>query len=113
MPKTSNGETPYSLVYGTEAVIPVELGDPTSRLLHPEENNQALRMNLDLLEERREVATIREAKYKAKMEKFYNNRVREQVLNKEIMFGGAMRCVKPSLQESWGPGGKVLTSFVR
>uniref|UniRef100_A0A1U7YCV1 Uncharacterized protein LOC104247584 n=1 Tax=Nicotiana sylvestris TaxID=4096 RepID=A0A1U7YCV1_NICSY len=31
MPKTSTGETPYSLVYGTDAVIPVEVGEPSLR----------------------------------------------------------------------------------
>ena len=33
-------------------------------------------MNLDLLEERREIASIREATYKQKLEKYYNSRVR-------------------------------------
>nr|GEW37749.1 hypothetical protein [Tanacetum cinerariifolium] len=40
------------------------------------QNNEALEINLDLLEERREKATIREAKSKAKMEKYYNSKVR-------------------------------------
>ena len=29
--KVSNGDTPFSLVYGTEAVIPAEIGMPTIR----------------------------------------------------------------------------------
>ncbi|GJV44994.1 hypothetical protein Tco_1429530 [Tanacetum coccineum] len=40
------------------------------------QNNEALEINLDLLEERREEAAIREAKSKAKMEKYYNAKVR-------------------------------------
>ncbi|GKA91897.1 hypothetical protein Tco_0813822 [Tanacetum coccineum] len=39
------------------------------------QNNEALGINLDLLEERREQAAIREAKSKAKMEKYYNSKV--------------------------------------
>nr|GEU97250.1 reverse transcriptase domain-containing protein [Tanacetum cinerariifolium] len=39
-------------------------------------NNEALEINLDLLKERREEAAIREAKSKAKMEKYYNSKVR-------------------------------------
>nr|GFA94127.1 reverse transcriptase domain-containing protein [Tanacetum cinerariifolium] len=39
-------------------------------------NDEELRLNLDLLEERRERATIREAKAKSKMRKYYNVRVR-------------------------------------
>ncbi|GJY25219.1 reverse transcriptase domain-containing protein [Tanacetum coccineum] len=38
--------------------------------------NDALEINLDLLEERREQAAIREAKSKARMEKYYNSKVK-------------------------------------
>ncbi|GJR55097.1 reverse transcriptase domain-containing protein [Tanacetum coccineum] len=58
MIKSSNGDTPFSLTYETKAVIPAEI-----------------EINLDLLEERREEAAIREAKSKAKMEKYYNAKV--------------------------------------
>ncbi|GJV36448.1 reverse transcriptase domain-containing protein [Tanacetum coccineum] len=40
------------------------------------QNDEALEINLDLLEERREQAAIREARSKAKMEKYYNSKVR-------------------------------------
>nr|GEU51624.1 reverse transcriptase domain-containing protein [Tanacetum cinerariifolium] len=43
---------------------------------HPSRNNESLEINLDLLEERREDAAIREAKSKSKMEKYYNSKVR-------------------------------------
>ncbi|GJT85824.1 reverse transcriptase domain-containing protein [Tanacetum coccineum] len=33
MIKSSNGETPFSLTYGTEAVIPAEIGMPNTRIL--------------------------------------------------------------------------------
>ncbi|GJZ33334.1 reverse transcriptase domain-containing protein [Tanacetum coccineum] len=49
-------ETPFSLTYGMKAVIPVEIGMPTLRTA--------------------EQAAIQEAKSKAKMEKYYNARVR-------------------------------------
>ncbi|GKE04105.1 reverse transcriptase domain-containing protein [Tanacetum coccineum] len=78
MIKSSNGETPFSLTYGTEAVIPAEIGMPTLRIaeIDPAKNNEALGINLDLIEERREQAAIQEAKSKKKMEKYYNSRVR-------------------------------------
>nr|GEX99852.1 reverse transcriptase domain-containing protein [Tanacetum cinerariifolium] len=64
--KSSNGDTPFSLTYGTEVVIPAEIGTPT--LITAEVdlvgNNEALEINLDLLEERIEEAVIREAKSK-------------------------------------------------
>ncbi|GKE85046.1 reverse transcriptase domain-containing protein, partial [Tanacetum coccineum] len=47
-----------------------EIGMPTLRIAKVDmvQNNEALKVNLDLLEERREEAAIREAKSKAKME---------------------------------------------
>ncbi|GJV40268.1 reverse transcriptase domain-containing protein [Tanacetum coccineum] len=71
MIKSSNGETPFSLTYETEAVIPVEIGMPTLRTAEVDmiKNDEALEINLDLLEEKIEQSTIQEAKSKAKMEK--------------------------------------------
>ncbi|GKA14236.1 reverse transcriptase domain-containing protein [Tanacetum coccineum] len=78
MKKTSNGETPFSLTYVTEAVIPAEISMPTHRTSNVNEktNDQELRLNLNLLEERREIAAIREARYKQQVEKYYNKKVR-------------------------------------
>ncbi|GJR04865.1 reverse transcriptase domain-containing protein [Tanacetum coccineum] len=78
MIKSSNGETPFSLTYSTEAVIPAEIGMPTLRTMEidPTKNDEALEVNLDLIEEKREQAAIQEAKSKTKMEKYYNSRVR-------------------------------------
>ncbi|GKC63230.1 hypothetical protein Tco_1095828, partial [Tanacetum coccineum] len=39
------------------------------------QNDEALEINLDLLEEKREQAAILEAKSKVKMEKYYNSKV--------------------------------------
>nr|GEX36704.1 reverse transcriptase domain-containing protein [Tanacetum cinerariifolium] len=79
MIKTSNGDTPFSLTYGTEAVILAEIGMPTLRTakVDPVRNNEALKINLDLLEEKREDVAIREAKSKAKKKKYYNSKVRD------------------------------------
>ncbi|GJT38766.1 reverse transcriptase domain-containing protein [Tanacetum coccineum] len=77
--KTSNGETPYSLTFGSEAVIPAEVGMPTHRTMmikDGKDNEEEIRLNLDLLTERREAAAIREARYKTKVEQYYNKRVR-------------------------------------
>ncbi|GKA65691.1 reverse transcriptase domain-containing protein [Tanacetum coccineum] len=78
MIKTSNRDTPFSLTYGTEAVIPVEIGMPSLRCaeVNQAKNDGGLLLNLDILEERREKAAVRKAKSKAKMEKYYNARVR-------------------------------------
>nr|GFA41840.1 reverse transcriptase domain-containing protein [Tanacetum cinerariifolium] len=73
MIKSSNEDIPFSLTYGTEAVILVEIGMPTLRTVEVDliQNNEALEINLDVLEERREQDAIRQAKSKAKMERYY------------------------------------------
>nr|GEV82274.1 reverse transcriptase domain-containing protein [Tanacetum cinerariifolium] len=78
MIKTSNGDTPFSLTYGTEAVIPVEIGMPSIRCakVNQAKNDEGLLLNLDIPEERREKAAVCEARSKAKMEKYYNTKVR-------------------------------------
>ena len=49
--KIPTGETPYSLVYGSELVIPVETGVPSFRTMNfdKEYNEEELRLNVDLL----------------------------------------------------------------
>nr|GEW40883.1 hypothetical protein [Tanacetum cinerariifolium] len=78
MIKSSHGDTPFSLTYGTEAVIPTEIGMATYRTTTVDvvNNDEELRLNVDLLEERRERAAVLEAKAKSKMMKYYNARVR-------------------------------------
>ncbi|GJU34052.1 reverse transcriptase domain-containing protein [Tanacetum coccineum] len=78
MIKSSHGDTPFSLTYRTEAIIPTEIGMPKYRtaVVDAVHNNEELRLNLDLLEEWRERATIREVRAKLKMTKYYNARVR-------------------------------------
>nr|GFA04116.1 reverse transcriptase domain-containing protein [Tanacetum cinerariifolium] len=78
MIKSSHGDTPFSLTYRTEAVIPAEIRMPTYRTAAVDvvNNDEELRLNLDLLEERRELTAISEAKSKSKMMKYYNARVR-------------------------------------
>ncbi|GKD85721.1 reverse transcriptase domain-containing protein, partial [Tanacetum coccineum] len=61
--KQSNGETPFSLTYESKAVIPAEIEMPTYRtmMIREDENEDELRLNMDILQERREAAAIREA----------------------------------------------------
>ncbi|GKB67647.1 reverse transcriptase domain-containing protein [Tanacetum coccineum] len=78
MIESSHDDTPFSLTYRKEAVILAEIGMPTYRIavVDAVHNDEELRLNLDLLEERRERAAIRKAKAKLKMTKYYNARVR-------------------------------------
>ncbi|XP_075665359.1 uncharacterized protein LOC142635024 [Castanea sativa] len=76
------GETPFRLTYGTEAVIPVEVGmTSTRREAFCEENNDdQLRINLDCLDEVRDKASNMTMKYQRKMTEYYNKRVRPRRL---------------------------------
>ncbi|XP_070057911.1 uncharacterized protein [Nicotiana tomentosiformis] len=75
--KISTGETPFSFVYGIEALILVEIGEPSLRFEHTNElsNEEELRTNLDLIEERREASLIQMATQKQRIERHYNKRV--------------------------------------
>ncbi|GAU26993.1 hypothetical protein TSUD_290450 [Trifolium subterraneum] len=69
-PHSTTGETPFRLTYGTAAVIPVEIGKPSPRIEYPHEediNDELLREELDLVEELRTGASLREATLKQKI----------------------------------------------
>nr|GEU85759.1 reverse transcriptase domain-containing protein [Tanacetum cinerariifolium] len=76
--KQSNGETPFSLTYDSEAVNPSEIGVPTYQtlMIREEYNKEEMLLNLDLLQERKETAAIQEERYKTKIEQYYNKKVR-------------------------------------
>lgn len=54
------GETPFTLTYGSEAVVPVEVGMPTYKVQHFNQsaNDEKLEEQTNLLEEKREEAEI-------------------------------------------------------
>ena len=59
-PRRSTGKTPFSMSYGAEVVIPLEIGFPTLRTnsFTPSSNNGLLEKSLDLIEEHRENAMV-------------------------------------------------------
>ena len=63
--KSATQETPFALAFGTEVVAPVEVGlkSPRIELENVEHNDEALRLNLDLLDEKREQVLRRTEDY--------------------------------------------------
>jgi hypothetical protein len=76
-PKEATGETPFSLVYGMDAVIPAEIEAETHRVLVYEErqNEQMTRHALDLINEKMEKAFLRMEKARGRMRAAYNKTV--------------------------------------
>ncbi|KAI3797545.1 hypothetical protein L1987_32803 [Smallanthus sonchifolius] len=76
--KNATCQTPFSLVFGIEAMIPTEMVIPTIRtnLQTPETNNGALTLDLDIIDELRDLAKVRIAAYQQKIEKSYNKNIR-------------------------------------
>ncbi|XP_057461045.1 uncharacterized protein LOC130751433 [Actinidia eriantha] len=62
------------------SVIPVEFGVPSFKIsnFNKEKNEAELRLNLDLLNERREKAEVHQAAYKHQVTKYYNQRIKHK-----------------------------------
>ena len=82
IPRRSTGETPFSMTYGVEAVIPLEIGFPTSRTssFNPSDNDEQLTKSLDLIEEKRENAMVQLAYYQQKLKQGYDVNVKLRTL---------------------------------
>ena len=78
MHKSATQETPFTLAFGTEAVAPVEvrLKSPRVEFASIEHNEEALRLNLDFLEEKREQVLKRAKDYHRKTARYYDRRVK-------------------------------------
>ncbi|XP_027182223.1 uncharacterized protein LOC113780640 [Coffea eugenioides] len=79
-PRSATQETPFSLTYGAEAVIPAEILTPSSRLAAyaAEVNQEERQLDLDLVDERRDLASAQIASYKNTLSRYYNARVRHR-----------------------------------
>ena len=76
--KSATQETPFALAFGTEMVAPIEIGLKSLRieLASVEHNEEALRLNLDLLDEKRDQVLKRTEDYKRKTVRYYDQKVK-------------------------------------
>ena len=116
--RTPTGETPFRLAYGTDAVIPTEVGLTSYRVEnYNKDNEEALRLQLDLVDEVRATAEQRLVRYQNLMAKYYNSNVRRrdfQVGN--IVLRKVMGAAKDPLQGKLAPnweGPYKITSWQR
>ncbi|XP_074327822.1 uncharacterized protein LOC141665739 [Apium graveolens] len=77
-PRTSTGETPFKIDYGTEAMLPIEVGSPSHRAINFDEeaNKEGLRTNIELIDEVRDQAVERMEKYKEKTREHFSKKSR-------------------------------------
>ena len=78
--RTPTGETPFRLAYRVNAVIPTEVGLTSYRVenYNKDKNKEAMRLQLDLVDEVRARAEQRLARYQNLMSKHYNSNVRHR-----------------------------------
>ena len=90
------------MTYGAEAVIPLETGFPTLKIssFTPNNNDELLGKNLDLIKERRENAIIQLAYYQYKLKQSYNANVRLKPLApRDLVLRKVLGAVK---NPAWG-----------
>ena len=77
-PQSTTRETPFSLVYSSDVMIPVEIQENSPRFQNflVEESNEERKVNLDLLDEVREEARIKVEALKRRVEYKYNSKLR-------------------------------------
>ena len=76
--KSATQETSFALAFGTEVVAPVEieLKSPRIELASVEHNEEALRLNLDLLDEKCDQVLKRTRDYQRKTVRYYDQKVK-------------------------------------
>ncbi|GAA0154466.1 hypothetical protein LIER_12438 [Lithospermum erythrorhizon] len=100
-PSNATGETPFSLVFGTEAVVPVEVCFPNIRQIcfDEEKNEECIRECLDFTDELRDHALYRMQRYKHMTTQFYNRRVKIWQLSVGNLVLRLFKASKPKKQD--------------
>ena len=83
-PQSTTQETQYSLTYGTKAMILVEVGKPSlqRQTLDLDLNKESLLIGLDLINEFKDKARIREEACKIRATRRYNSKVKPRKFQK-------------------------------
>ena len=78
--RTPTRETPFRLAYGSDVVIPAEIGLTSYRVENYDEdkNEKAIRLQLNLVDEVCAIAKQRLARYQNLMAKHYNSNVKHR-----------------------------------
>ena len=119
MRKLATQETPFALAFGTEAVAPVEVGlkSPRVELASVEHNDEALCLNLDLLDEKREQVLRSTKDCQRKMARYYNQKVKPRSYRSgDLVLKKLLPARKNPAHEKLGPnweGPYIISRVVR
>ena len=108
-PRRSTRETPFSMTYGAEAVIPLETGFPMLRTnaFTLDGNDGLLEKSLDLIEERRENAMVQLAYYQHKLKQGYDTNVKLRPLAlRDLVLRKVLGTTKNPAWGKLGPNGE-------
>ena len=117
--KSATRETPFALAFGTEAVAPVEvrIKSPRIELASVEHNDKALRLNLDLLDEKREQVLRRTKDYQRNTVRYYNKKVKPRsYMPGDLVLKKLLPARKNPTHEKLGPnseGPYIVSRVVR
>ncbi|XP_072058155.1 uncharacterized protein [Arachis hypogaea] len=80
-PQTSTKETPFRLVYGSEAMIPLEVSQESIRT-HINNQDEARRAELDIIEEVKDITALRQRATQQAIARQYNKSVKSRAFVK-------------------------------
>jgi len=104
--RTPTGETPFRLAYRCEAIIPteVELTSYKVENHNKSSNDEAMRLQLDLVDEVKAMIEQRLSRYQDLMAKHYNSRVRHRDFQvKDLIFRKVTGATRDPSQGKLGP----------
>ncbi|GAU38952.1 hypothetical protein TSUD_363910 [Trifolium subterraneum] len=106
--RTSTGATPFSLVYGMEAVLPVEVEIPSMRVLMEAELTEAEWCQsrydqLNLIEEKRLTALCHGQLYQRRMKHAFDKKVRPRELREGDLVLKKILSFQPDSRGKWTP----------
>nr|KYP67969.1 Transposon Ty3-I Gag-Pol polyprotein [Cajanus cajan] len=117
-PQSTTQETPYRLTYGTDAMIPIEVGQISHRrqTFNGEQNTRQLAADLDLVDELKDEAQSHEEACKLRASRRYNTRVKPRTFREGDLvwrlLGEARKDTSDGkLAPTWGGPFRVIEDF--
>ena len=109
--RTPTEETPFRLAYGADAIILAEVGLTSYRVenYREDKNEEAMRLQLDLVDEAQATAEQRLVRYQNLISKHYNSKVKHRDFQiGDLVLRKVISAAKDPSQGKLGPGATLL-----